>query len=332
MGRIVLAGASGYLGRHVARELIRRGHSLLLPMRAAVALPQAEQERTTEPTNPSPQSVDSFLVDFRDRETLTEQFRKFSPDGVVSCISSRQGGIEDAWQVDYAANRGLLDASLASGVKHFTLLSAICVQKPRLAFQLAKLRFEQELIASGLKYSIVRPTAFFKSLSGQVERVKAGKPFFLFGDGQLTRCKPIAERDLAEYLCNTLEQESLQGVLPIGGPGTAISPLEQARLLFQCANKPLRLRRIPAAAPKHISRLLAVPGRWSSRWQDRAEFARIAHYYATESMLLWDERQQCYDADATPSFGSVHLEDSYRDQLSGINSQELGQQAVFSRH
>ena len=58
------------------------------------------------------------------------------------------------------------------------LLSAICVQKPLLAFQQAKLAFEKELVASVLVYSIVRPRAFFKSLSGQAQRVKRGKPFF----------------------------------------------------------------------------------------------------------------------------------------------------------
>jgi hypothetical protein len=65
----------------------------------------------------------------------------------------------------------------AAGVSQFVLLSAICVQRPLLAFQKAKLAFESELAASGLTYSIVRPTAFFKSLSGQVARVQAGKPF-----------------------------------------------------------------------------------------------------------------------------------------------------------
>ena len=54
------------------------------------------------------------------------------------------------------------------GAKHFVLLSAICVQKPLLAFQAAKLKFEEALQAAGdISYSIVRPTAFFKSLAAQ---------------------------------------------------------------------------------------------------------------------------------------------------------------------
>ena len=62
----------------------------------------------------------------------------------------------------------MLDAAQQNGSKHFVLLSAICVQKPLLEFQHAKLKLEAELQTSNLTYSIVRPTAFFKSLAGQV--------------------------------------------------------------------------------------------------------------------------------------------------------------------
>ena len=63
----------------------------------------------------------------------------------------------------------MLEAARAAGASHFVLLSAICVQKPLLEFQHAKLKFEAALQAAGdITYSIVRPTAFFKSLAGQV--------------------------------------------------------------------------------------------------------------------------------------------------------------------
>jgi hypothetical protein len=64
------------------------------------------------------------------------------------------------------------DVAVEKGADQFVLLSAICVQKPLLTFQAAKLKFEEALMTSGLKYSIVRPTAFFKSLGGQVAPCK----------------------------------------------------------------------------------------------------------------------------------------------------------------
>ena len=135
-------------------------------------------------------------------------------------MASRTGAPRDAWAVDHQAHVDVLAAAREAGVGQFVLLSAICVQKPLLAFQHAKLAFEAALIESGLTYSIVRPTAFFKSLSGQVARVKRGKPFLVFGDGTLTACKPISDGDLADYLADCLtDDRRWNRVLPIGGPG-----------------------------------------------------------------------------------------------------------------
>ena len=79
------------------------------------------------------------------------------------------GAQKDSWAIDYQATANVLQAARKAGAAHFVLLSAICVQRPLLEFQRAKLRFEAELQAAGdITYSIVRPTAFFKSLAGQV--------------------------------------------------------------------------------------------------------------------------------------------------------------------
>jgi NmrA-like family len=67
------------------------------------------------------------------------------------------------------ATKNCVDAGRAAGATHFILLSAICVQKPLLEFQKAKLKLEAELQQAGdMTHSIVRPTAFFKSIAGQV--------------------------------------------------------------------------------------------------------------------------------------------------------------------
>jgi divinyl chlorophyllide a 8-vinyl-reductase len=61
----------------------------------------------------------------------------------------------------------------------------------------------------------------------------------------------------------------------------------------------------------------------------KAEFARIGHYYATESMLVWDAATRRYDAAATPSFGSRTLRDHYTAILRGDAVAGLGEHAVF---
>jgi divinyl chlorophyllide a 8-vinyl-reductase len=251
-------------------------------------------------------------------------------DAVVSCIASRTGAQKDAWAIDHDANLAALEAAKNAGAGQFVLLSAICVQKPLLEFQRAKLAFEKELISSGLDWTIVRPTAFFKSLSGQVERVKAGKPFLVFGDGRLTACKPISDRDLAEFIALCLEDDTLRNrILAIGGPGPAITPLEQGEELFRLLGRKPAIRHVPVAMLDAIIAVLSGLGKILPKLADRGELARIGRYYATESMLVLDPATGRYDADATPSFGSDSLFDHYSRLIAGEEKTELGDHAVF---
>jgi divinyl chlorophyllide a 8-vinyl-reductase len=97
-------------------------------------------------------------------------------ESVVSCLASRSGIKKEAFAIDYQASLNCMEAGIEHNAKHFVLLSAICVKKPLLQFQLAKLEFEAALRQqSFMTYSIVRPTAFFKSVSGQLERLLPGQ-------------------------------------------------------------------------------------------------------------------------------------------------------------
>ncbi|GJV93291.1 divinyl chlorophyllide a 8-vinyl-reductase, chloroplastic [Tanacetum coccineum] len=60
----------------------------------------------------------------------------------------------------------------------------------------------------------------------------------MFGDGKLCACKPISEPDLASFIADcVLKQDMVNKVLPIGGPGKALTPLEQGEMLFKLAGK-----------------------------------------------------------------------------------------------
>lgn len=252
-------------------------------------------------------------------------------DAVVSCLTSRTGGVKDAWMIDYQATRNALDAAKSAGAGQFVLLSAICVQKPLLEFQRAKLKFEKELMESGLIYSIVRPTAFFKSIAGQVESVKKGKPYVMFGNGELTSCKPISEADLARFMADCLEDPSRQNkILPIGGPGKAISAKEQGELLFELLGREPKFKKVPIQIFDIIIPVLTALSKLFPKLQDKAEFARIGRYYTSESMLVLNPVTGRYDADATPSYGQDTLRDFYARVLKGgLAGQELGAHSMF---
>ena len=182
----------------------------------------------------------------------------------------------------------------------------------------------------GLAYSIVRPTAFFKSLSGQVERVRAGRPFLVFGDGTLTACKPISDDDLAGYLADCLDDPARRDrVLPIGGPGPAITPRQQGEQLFALLGREPRFKQVPVGLLDAIIGALTVLGRVIPALADKAQLARIGRYYATESMLVWDATANRYDAAATPSTGHDTLVDFLARRLRGEATDDRGEHAVF---
>jgi divinyl chlorophyllide a 8-vinyl-reductase len=251
-------------------------------------------------------------------------------DALLSCLASRSGAPADAWAIDHQAHLHALQAAQRAGVGQMVLLSAICVQKPLLAFQQAKLAFEQALIRSGLTYAIVRPTAFFKSLSGQVARVQRGKPYLMFGDGRLTACKPISDDDLGDFLAGCLHDAQRHNqVLPIGGPGAAITPREQGERLFALLGREPRFKQVPVAVLDAVVGVLGMAGKCLPAAQKKAELARIGRYYATESMLVLNPHTGLYDADATPSTGSQTLFEHYARLLRGELRHELGEHAVF---
>jgi divinyl chlorophyllide a 8-vinyl-reductase len=309
---ILLLGGSGTIGRATAQALRAEGH------------------RVTALIRPGSEAPPGCTILRGQVEAATLAQAMTGIDAVVSCLASRTGEPKDAWAVDHAANSAALKAAVAAGVRHFTLLSAICVQKPLLDFQRAKLAFEAELQAAPLDWTIVRPTAFFKSLSGQVPRVQEGRPFLVFGDGRLTACKPISDADLGRFLALILTDPTKRNrILPIGGPGPAITPLDQAAMLERLTGQPVRIKRVPVALMHGIVGLLTALGTLSPRLKAKAQLAKIGHYYATQPMLLWNPASQTFDADATPEFGTDRLEDHYAAMLRGEVADDRGAHAIF---
>ncbi|KAL1548511.1 3,8-divinyl protochlorophyllide a 8-vinyl-reductase (NADPH) [Salvia divinorum] len=228
------------------------------------------------------------------------------------------------------ANACFSDVTKKFGAAHFVLLSAICVQKPLLEFQRAELIKEAEK-DEGFSYSVVRPTAFFKSLAGEVELVKDGKPYVMFGDGRLCACKPISEPDLAFFITEcVLSEDLVNKVLPIGGPGKAVTPLEQGEMLFRLVGKEPKFLKVPIQRMDFAIGVLDFLVKIFPSLEDAAEFGKIGRYYAAESMLIWDPETGEYDADSTPSYDNDSLEGFFKRVLEqGMAGQELGEQTIF---
>ena len=304
--RVIVFGATGTAGQGAVRALNAAGHDVTCVVRRATDMVGAQ-----------------IVADVTQPLHISGAF-----DVVVSCLASRSGSPDDAWAIDLLAQLNVLRWAEAAGVAQFILLSAICVQKPALPFQHAKLAFEEALIDSDITYSIVRPTAFFKSLSGQLDRVRAGKPFLVFGDGTLTACKPISDDDLGQYIAGCIDDTSRHNqVLPIGGPGDAVTPLDQVAALSRLLGQQVKIKRVPVTLISTIYHALRIAGLVSKKAAAKAELARIGRYYATESMLVWDGAR--YDAAATPSTGTQTLFAYYAKLIADDASVQRGDHTVF---
>jgi len=181
------------------------------------------------------------------------------------------------------------------------MLSAFCVKSAErndpyaLQFQYAKKDMEEALRAqSDLSYSIIRPTAFFKSVSGQVEVVDGGGPFVYFdlGDGKCATCNPISEPDLAAALIDTIADPSKANVVwNLGGPDKGMSMKQQGELIAEVlGKKEAKLFGVPIGIFDGIINGLqwAADTFKSEKLEDAAEFGRIGRYYAIEDMLTTD--------------------------------------------
>jgi len=218
--RVVIVGATGYIGKFVVKESIRRGYDTVAVVRDG-----------SGPKDDFFKGASVVTADVTDETSLINNVFDKPADVVISCLASRSGIKSDSYLIDYQATLNTLEAARENKASQFILLSAYCVQKPTLQFQNAKLKFEEALTSAGdINYSIVRPTAFFKSVSGQLELLQQGWPFIMFGDGEICQCNPIAEQDLATYMINCIDDQSKWNkILNLGGPDDGMTMKQQGK-------------------------------------------------------------------------------------------------------
>lgn len=231
MKKILLAGATGYLGNYIAQELVKRGINTRLIVRNPGKLPsnltQNENIEIVEAEVTHPTSISDCCEGM---------------DAVISTVGiTRQKDGLRYMDVDYQANLNLLREAVKSGVKKFIYVSVLNGEKlTHIAICRAKERFVDALTKIGIDYCIVRPNGFFSDMSEFYDMARKGK-IYLFGDGRF-RTNPIHGEDLARACVDMLESD--QKVLEIGGPET-LTHNEIAQIAFEVAGNKPKISRMP---------------------------------------------------------------------------------------
>lgn len=237
MKRVLVAGATGYLGGFVARAFKARGHFV-----RALA-------RSPEKLSPLQNSLDEIVK----AEVTWPETLEHVCDGIDVVFSSigitKQKDGLTFQDVDYQGNKNLLEVAQRAGVEKFIYVSVFNGPTlPHLAIIKAHEDFVDVLRASGLNYAVLRPTGYFSDMEQFLEMARKGR-IYLIGRGN-NRVNPIHGADLAACCVDALEGEWQE--IDVGGPET-LTYREIAALAFQALGKPARITAIPAWVMKSVN-------------------------------------------------------------------------------
>lgn len=228
MERVLVAGATGYLGRYVVKELKKRNYWVRVLIR------KESQKKMFE-------EVDDFFVGEitvpKSLEHICEDI-----DLVFSSVGiTRQKDGMTYMDVDYKGNLNLLIESRKSTVKSFQYVSALGGANLReLKIFEAKEKFVDQLKSCGLNYTVIRPNGFFSDMRDFLNMAKSGT-VYLFGDGNF-KLNPISGKDLAEVCVDNISSNEEE--INVGGPDI-LTQNELATLALKAWNRKVRIIHLP---------------------------------------------------------------------------------------
>jgi uncharacterized protein YbjT (DUF2867 family) len=240
---ILIVGGSGVLGREIVRLLVERGEQVRVMTRSP------DRARDLQAAG-----VELVQGDLLDPASLARACSGAA--GVVAAAHSLLGkGQYRSEAVDDAGNRALMDAARAARVKRFVFISIYGAAPDHpVDFWRRKYASEQHLKASGLTWTILRPTAFMEWHA----HVFNGKAILDKGRTTLlgTGTKPrnfVAASDVAAFAVLALTDPRLAGrTLDIGGPGDFTND-QVAALYGRAAGVTARVRHVPPVVVRSMS-------------------------------------------------------------------------------
>src|ERR671933_1009152 len=199
----LVTGATGQIGRRVIRLLRERD----LPVRAFVRLTSRYGELESR-------GAEVFIGDLREDKDIQKACQ-----GVQYIISTHGSG-GDAQALNYRANIELIDRAKENGVQHFVFISVLGADRgyeDAPVFK-AKRAVEKYLEASGLNYTILRPSGLGSNLIPLAEQFRQTGIYLLNGDPK-NRTSIVSTDDLAQIAVDSVTVEGARNqIFPVGGP------------------------------------------------------------------------------------------------------------------
>ena len=206
---ILVTGASGFVGRHVTRELAASGatvRALVRTARGAAAL----------------EGIDCELVrgDVTDPASLRAAARGVR--SIVHLVAIIEGSPATFERVMAAGTGNLVEAAREGGVRRIVLMSALGTgPSATVPYFRAKLAAEQTVASSGVEHVALRPSFVFGADGGALPRflriARLAPVTLVLGPGT-QRVQPIWIDDVVRAVRLGLDADGAVGPVELGGP------------------------------------------------------------------------------------------------------------------
>jgi len=223
--KILLTGATGYIGKRLLPVLIEQGHEVICCVRDKNRFP-------TEGIYKHP-NVSVFEVDFLKEMSISDSVKDI--DAAYYLIHSMSSNVKDFGSLEEISANNFIRLVKQTSVKQIIYLGGITNEEKLSKHLSSRKRVEEILSASGIPLTSIKAgiivgsgSASFEIIRDLVEKL----PVMITPKWLNTRHQPIAIRNILEYLTGVLlRPETFNKSFDVGGPDV----LSYKKMLLQLA-------------------------------------------------------------------------------------------------
>lgn len=239
MRKVILFGASGNLGQHIAKELVSQNYDLTLVVR--------NEAKAKALSHICSKYIIADVCNKNGLEKVLDN-QEIVVSALGKSVSLNDKSKQSFWDVDFNANANILNEAKKSGIQKFVYVSALHSEKYlHLDYFKVHHEFSELLKNSGINYSIIKPPAIFCAFLDVIELARKGQLVHL-GSGD-KKTNPIYEGDLAKITVDSINKTNC--VIEAGGKKT-YSRKELNEIIQNAINPGKKIRTIPLGMIKTL--------------------------------------------------------------------------------